>query len=76
MKSLSRGREEEADKEIVRRVEDLATKKSISMAQIAMAWVFSEGDMMPICGLEPEKRIDQDVEAVGVTPERGGDETS
>jgi aryl-alcohol dehydrogenase-like predicted oxidoreductase len=54
----------------------LAKKKSISMAQIAMAWVFSKGDMMPICGLEPEKRIDQDVEAVGVTPERGGDETS
>ena len=66
LKALFRGREEEADKEIVSRVEDLSKRKGVTMAQIAMAWVFGKGSMTPICGLETKERIDQAVQAVKV----------
>ena len=73
LKPPFRGREEEGDKNIDRRVEELAEKKGISMAQVAMAWVFGKAGMSPICVLETEERIDQAVEAVELTlTEDGG----
>ncbi|KAH6693484.1 voltage-gated potassium channel subunit beta-3 [Plectosphaerella plurivora] len=65
LKSLFRSREAAADEAIVGRVEELAKKKGISMAQVAMAWVLSKG-MSPICGLESKERIDQALEALSV----------
>ena len=64
LQALFRGREEAADKEIVARVEKVAKKMGVAMAQVAMAWVFGKGGMAPICGLETRERIDQAVQAV------------
>ncbi|KAJ9649550.1 CSG1/SUR1-like protein [Coniosporium tulheliwenetii] len=63
LKALFRGREDEVDKAIVQRVEEVAKKKGVAMAQVAMAWVLQKGGMAPICGLDSTDRIDQAVEA-------------
>jgi aryl-alcohol dehydrogenase-like predicted oxidoreductase len=67
LKSLLRSREDEADKAIVDRVEELAKKKGVGMAQVAMAWVMCKGDMTPICGLDSTDRIDQAIEGTKLT---------
>ncbi|KAF5633400.1 alcohol dehydrogenase [Fusarium sp. NRRL 52700] len=66
LKLLFRGETKDADKAIVDRVEELAQKKGVAMAQIAQAWLIAKG-CMPICGLESTERIDQAVEALQVT---------
>lgn len=66
LKALFREREDQADKAIVGRVGELAKKKGVSMAKIAVAWVFGKGNFMPICGLMNEEQIDQAVEGVSV----------
>ncbi|KAF2131253.1 Aldo/keto reductase [Dothidotthia symphoricarpi CBS 119687] len=63
LKMLFRSGDHAADKAIVDRVEELAKKKGVYMAQISQAWLISKGGM-PICGLETKERIDQ---AVGST---------
>jgi aryl-alcohol dehydrogenase-like predicted oxidoreductase len=60
---LIRGQEREADKTIINRVEELAKKKGVSMARIAIAWVLQKG-ANPIVGLSSKERIDEAVEAV------------
>ncbi|KAG4275181.1 alcohol dehydrogenase [Fusarium proliferatum] len=50
---------------VVDRVEELAQKKGVAMAQIAQSWLIAKG-CMPICGLESEERIDQAVGALQV----------
>ncbi|MCJ1404739.1 hypothetical protein MMC11_007965 [Xylographa trunciseda] len=67
LKAMFRSNELEADKGIVGRVEELAKKKSVTMAQIAIAWVLSKGGMMPIMGLGSKDQIDQAVGALSVT---------
>ncbi|KAK1538859.1 uncharacterized protein CCOS01_00173 [Colletotrichum costaricense] len=62
LQMLFRGAENGADRAIVGRVEELAGKKGVSMAQVAQAWLISKG-CMPICGLETRERIDQAVGA-------------
>ncbi|RHZ59991.1 aldo/keto reductase [Aspergillus thermomutatus] len=71
LKLLIRSRETEADKAIVERVEEIAKKKGISMAQVAIAWVLSHPKENPILGLSSKERIDEAVAAVKVqlTPE-------
>ncbi|KAL0937055.1 uncharacterized protein CTRU02_206786 [Colletotrichum truncatum] len=59
---LFRGSNNGADKSIVERVEQLAAKKGLSMAQIAQAWLLFKG-CVPICELETRERIDQAVMA-------------
>ncbi|KAF0321833.1 aryl-alcohol dehydrogenase [Colletotrichum asianum] len=59
------GVEDGADKAIVGRVEELAAKKGVAMAQVAQAWLISKG-CMPICGLETRERIDQALGALEV----------
>ncbi|KAJ5606066.1 Aldo/keto reductase [Penicillium lagena] len=63
---LVRSRESEADKIIVSRVEEVALKKGLSMAQIAMAWSLSHRNMCPIVGLSSTARIDEAVKSVKV----------
>ena len=58
------GRFRKADEEIVGRVQEVAGKRGVGMAQVALAWVLGKGWIMPICGLESVERIDQAVEAV------------
>lgn len=65
-KLLIRVRQTEADAEIVKRVEEVAKKKGISMAQVATAWSLSHRYMCPALGLNSRERIDEAVAAVHV----------
>lgn len=54
-----------ANPEIVKRVEELAKKKNMSMAMIATAWVIHKG-ACPILGLNKENRIEEAVRALEI----------
>lgn len=64
LKSLIRNRETETDKAIVDRVEEVAKKRGVGMALVAMAWSLKQQGVNPIVGLGSKERIDQAVEAV------------
>ena len=68
---LVRARESESDKAIIDRVEELAGKKGISIAQVAIVWSLSHPSEYPIVGLNTKARIDEAVASVQVklTPE-------
>ncbi|PYH92996.1 Aldo/keto reductase [Aspergillus ellipticus CBS 707.79] len=66
LKVLVRSREGEADKAIVDRVEELAKKKGVSMAQVAIAWSLSHPNENPILGLNSKTRIDEAVASIKV----------
>lgn len=66
LKLLFRGKEIAADKEIVRRVQEIAEKRGQSMAIVAIAWVLAKGGMAPICGLYNKKQVDDSVAALTV----------
>lgn len=66
LKMLIRSRETESDKEIVDRVEELAGKKGVSMAQISLAWSLSHPNECPIVGLSSPSRIDEAVASLKV----------
>jgi aryl-alcohol dehydrogenase-like predicted oxidoreductase len=57
------GKTTKEDIEIIGRVEELAQKKKVSMATIAIAWCLKKG-VTPIVGLGSTDRVDQAVEAV------------
>ncbi|KAJ0283357.1 hypothetical protein COL940_004706 [Colletotrichum noveboracense] len=65
LQMLFRGVENGADKAIIGRVEELAARKGVAMAQVAQGWLISKG-CMPICGLETRERIDQALGALEV----------
>lgn len=71
LKMLIRSRETETDKAVVDRVEELAKKKGVSMAQVAIAWSLQNPNENPILGLNSKERIDEAVGAIKVklTPE-------
>ncbi|CEO60246.1 Putative Voltage-gated shaker-like K channel [Penicillium brasilianum] len=66
LKVLIRNRETEADKAIVDRVEELAGKKGVSMAQVALAWSLSHQDECPIVGLHSIARVDEAVASLKI----------
>lgn len=66
LKFLVRSRETESDKAIVDRVEELAKKKGVSMAQVALAWSLSHQNECPIVGLSSTARIDEAVASLKV----------
>ncbi|KAJ6004546.1 hypothetical protein N7522_006191 [Penicillium canescens] len=66
LKMFVRNRESEADEVIIGRVEELAKKKGLSMAQIALAWSLSHEGENPIVGLSSVKRIDEAVDSIRV----------
>jgi len=68
---LIRSRETETDKAIVDRVEEIAKKKGVSMAQVAIAWSLQNPNENPILGLNSKERIDEAIGAIKVklTPE-------
>jgi len=66
LKSHIRSRETETDKAITDRVEEIAKKKGISMAQVATAWSLSKG-MCPIIGMNKKDRIDEAVATLKIT---------
>lgn len=61
LQSLVRSRENEVDKAIVGRVEEIAKKRGVSMAAVATSWCIGKG-VRPIIGLGSKERIDQAVE--------------
>lgn len=67
LKSLVRARETESDKAIVDRVEEIAKKKGVTMAQVAIAWSLSHRYVNPIVGLNSKQRIDEAVAATKVS---------
>ncbi len=64
LKSLIRSKETEVDKNIVDRLEEVAKKRGVSMALVAMAWSIKQPGVNPIVGLGSKERINQAVEAV------------
>lgn len=64
LNAMIRGTETEIDKATIDRVEELAKKKGVSMATLAIAWCLSKQAVNPIIGLSSKERIDQAVEAV------------
>lgn len=67
LKAMIRDRETEVDKGIVRRVEEVAKKKGVTMAQVAMAWVLqTKGVSGAIVGLGSRERIEEAVGALAV----------
>lgn len=66
LKMLVRSRETEADKAIVERVQEVAEKKGVSMAQVALAWSLSHPSECPIVGLNSVERIDEAVASLQV----------
>ncbi len=64
LKSLIRSRETEVDKAIVDRVEEVARRRGVGMAQVAIAWSIKQEGVNPIVGLGSIERIDQAVQAV------------
>lgn len=59
-------RMEEQDKEIVKRVNELALKKECKMSQIAIAWQWAKGVASPIIGATKTRYIDDAVGALDV----------
>ncbi|APA08165.1 hypothetical protein sscle_03g029350 [Sclerotinia sclerotiorum 1980 UF-70] len=64
LKAMIRSKESEIDKLVINRVEEIAKKKGVSMATVAIAWCLSKEGVNPIIGLSSKERIDQAVEAV------------
>lgn len=56
----------EGDKEIVRRVQELAEKKGWKMSQVALAWI-NKRVSSPIIGFSSVERMDEALEARGKT---------
>lgn len=63
--NLIRSRENEVDKAIIDRTEEVAKKKGVSMAAVATAWSLHKG-CNPIIGLSSKQRIEESVENVKV----------
>ncbi|KAL8917125.1 MAG: hypothetical protein Q9208_008164 [Pyrenodesmia sp. 3 TL-2023] len=66
LESMIRRRETEVDKAIVDRLEEVAGKKGVKMAQVATAWVLRREMVNPIIGLGSKERIDEAVAALEV----------
>ncbi|KAI9646912.1 CSG1/SUR1-like protein [Ciborinia camelliae] len=64
LKFMIRSKESDIDKTIINRVEEIAKKKGVSMATVAIAWCLNKDSVNPIIGLSSKERIEQAVEAV------------
>ena len=63
---MLRAKETEVDKTIVDRLEEVAKKKGVGMAQVAIAWSLRQPGVNPIVGLSSKARVDQAVEAIKI----------
>lgn len=66
LKSIIRDRESFADEVIVNHVEEVARKRGVTMAQVAIAWCLSHPGINPILGLNSIQRIDEAVTAISI----------
>jgi aryl-alcohol dehydrogenase-like predicted oxidoreductase len=54
--------------ELVRRVEELATRKKCTPAQLVLAWLLAQGeDIVPIPGSKVRARLEENIDAADVT---------
>jgi aryl-alcohol dehydrogenase-like predicted oxidoreductase len=60
---VERTRGTDVEREIVRRVEELALKRNVRMAAVACAWLLSKG-AHPVVGLGNTERVDRVLEAL------------
>lgn len=56
-------RENEIDKKIIERVEEVAKKNNVSMACIATSWCIKKG-VCPIIGISSKERIEEAVQNI------------
>lgn len=57
--------------EVVKKVEEIAKSKSVTPAQIALAWVVSKGDdMFPLTGTKRIKYLKENIESVNIKFEK------
>ncbi|KAG6835117.1 hypothetical protein H0H93_004660, partial [Arthromyces matolae] len=66
---ISRYSQAAGTSDVVQRVEELATKKGLSMAQISVAWMLSkenEGVTAPIVGTTSLKNLEEIIDAVNI----------
>ena len=63
---LVHSRESDSDKSIIDRVKEVAKKKGLSMAQIAVAWTLSHQRINPVLGLNSFQRINDAVASINV----------
>jgi len=57
----------ETNKQIVRKVEEIAESKNVKASQIALAWVLAKGeDIIPIPGTKREKYLIENLEALNI----------
>lgn len=61
LKALIRNKETATDEQIVKKVEEIAERKGVGMAGVAVGWSIAKGDI-PILGLSSKERIDEAVE--------------
>jgi len=63
--------EDEIDDRIIARLREVASKKNVSPAQIAIAWLLSKPSVTPVIGATKESNIDELVQAIPIklTPE-------
>ena len=66
LKMMIRSKENEVDKAIVDRVQEIAQKRGVKMAQVATAWCLSKTYVHPIMGLSSKERIDQAIASLKV----------
>lgn len=64
LQSLVRSRNNEVDKAIIDRVEEVAKKRGVGMTTVATAWVLSKPLVNPIIGLSSKERIDEAVSTI------------
>jgi versiconal hemiacetal acetate reductase len=69
--ALIRSRQTEADEMIIDRIEEVANRKGISMAQVAIAWLLTRPSVSPILGFTRKEWIDEAITSLKVelTPE-------
>lgn len=70
LNQIIRATENDIDEAIIRHVEEIAARKRVSMATIAIAWCLSKG-FNPIIGLGTRERIDEAVNSVKFAAEGG-----
>lgn len=66
LNAMIRGKETEIDKAVIGRVEEVAKKLGVPMANVATAWCLSKEAVNPIVGLGSIERIDQAVQSVRI----------
>ena len=66
LRTLLKNSDGTPEHEIVNRVEEVAKKKNVAMAQVATAWLLSKPGVNPLLGLSKKERIDQAVAAIHV----------